>query len=207
MTAYQLYHHDGREAGVWVCATCNLIFSARHGGKDEAEACCVCKYCGEPAPRDDNNCYSKMHKACWTEHLKAAHAKRLESAEEVEAHDGWVYAEGWGPQDGYFASAEEAEDYIWDTHEDGCELPQWAFCCTSSPPPKLDIEDVAQRWEDNGYEGIGDDLSGVKELQKALDKFWEQNKHLVSWTPDYSRKVRLSFEDQQKYEGTVEHGG
>lgn len=28
-------------------------------------------------------------------------------------------------------------------------------------------------------------------LEAALDVFWEANKHIVSWTPDYKRKVRI----------------
>lgn len=207
MNAYQLLNPEGTPSGIWVCSTCRIVFSDRHGGKDEAEACCICKYCGEPTPHDDKECYTRMHKACREANRRKLMAQRLDEADEHDGYDGWVYVEGWGPNDGYFASAEEAEEYIWDVHDDGCELPQWAFCCESSPPPRLDVEDVAQRFEDNGYEGIGDDLSGVKELQAALDKFWEQNKGLLSWHVDYSRKVRLSFEDQQEYERTMEHGG
>lgn len=204
MNAYQLYHQDGREAGVWVCSTCNVIFSARHGGKDEAESCCVCRHCGRPAPRDDKDCYTRMHHDCWQEQNAERQAKRLAEAEEFAEYDGWVFLDGVGPQDGYFASAEEAEEYIWDTLEDGEELPQWAFCCEREEPRFPDAEDIVERVTDNLYEGAADDIEGIEALERALERFAEVNKDLHSWTPDYSRKVRLSFEDQQRYERRME---
>lgn len=197
MNAYELFLSDGRSSVAWACEACGVIYSPRNGAQPEAEACCKCKYCGEPAPRDDNDCYTRMHKTCWQQDRRDRQAKRLEKAEVVEQYDGWVFIDGVGPRDGYFESAEEAEDWLWDTHEDGDVLPQWAFCCTSSPPPRLDLEDVTQRFIDNGYEDIEDDLVGLARLREALELFWEENKHLVSWTPDYSRKVRLNFEGRE----------
>jgi len=197
VNATELYLANGKPAGVYFCETCRTVYGTAHG-KDAAENCCVCAECGKSCPRDSGE-YTNLHRECFDVSHKRRHTERLNKAEVCKGYDGWVYVEGWGPQDGFFPSPEEAVEYILDQCDDSEEfdpagLPQFAFCCQPNNPPRPDVEDVLQRFEDNGYEGISDDVSGTKELQEALDAFWELNKGLISWTMDAKRKVRLVYE-------------
>lgn len=190
MNAQQLYLADGRAANVWFCGTCRTVY--KHKVRDLAEDCCKCRVCGESCPRDAPDTWTNLHKSCHEDERRRRHAERFDKAEEVADYDGWVCVEPWGPQDGYFASAEEAEEYIWDVHEDGDELPEWAFCCERVEPRWPDVSDIVERFADDMYEGYEDHLNGTKELEAALKAFAEANADLCSWTVDYTRKVRLN---------------
>lgn len=193
MNATQLFHEDGRPAGLWYCGTCRMPFR----DQEVAEQHCRCRECGESCPRDSPGDYTHLHRTCFEKRNAQRIAERIEKAVEVDGYDGPVYVDGRGPQDGYFANAGEAEEWIWDTHEDGDELPQWAFCCHVESPSWPDVEDVFDRLADNMYEGFEDHLNGTEELSAAFDAFREANKDMKVWNVDYSRKVRLNWEGFQ----------
>lgn len=109
--------------------------------------------------------------------------------------DGWVYCESLQRHnEGYFESIDELVDYCLDLEndEDDFEWPEWCFACEESPPPHIDMSDIIERFIDEGYEGIEDRIQGEDELRKALDAFWEANKHLVTYYPDYTIAVKVT---------------
>ena len=56
--------------------------------------------------------------------------------------------------------------------------------------PSIEIDKLLENSEENGYEGIGDDLVKIDALCDDIDYFNELNSNLVSYCPDETKMVK-----------------
>jgi hypothetical protein len=185
MEAKELFHHDGKPTGIFHCAKCRVVYRDKEG----ADKCCLPAICKCGTEIEDK--YYLICRACRDKQQAIKELERLNKAEVVQDHEGWIYSDGYGSRDGYFEDIYDLIEYLEDNEIPENQWPEWVYVCTEELPCRLDVDDVCQTWIDNGYEDIDDSIQGKKELQEALNKFWEQNKQLVSYTPDYSKKIAV----------------
>lgn len=189
--AAQLFLADGSPTRVWYCIVCGIV----HPSDGLAGECCrpkICKQCGLDIPKTRR--HFETCTSCERLRLDEEYKKRLAAAELVSDYDGWIYTgEVTGLNDGYFSSVQDLIDEIEDGDEDGPRLPEFAFCCNPEPPQKVDSEDVIEQTFNDSHEEASEGVpeEAREELQAALDKFYESVRGIVSYTPDYKRKVAV----------------
>lgn len=182
MNAQELFTAGGQSAGVWYCEKCKSMRTR----KKFAESCCTPKVCecGEPVAgnrtNECNRCHQYKNDLIWRE--------RLDRATLVD-HDGWVWSRDVdGIRDGYFQSVDELIEYTFDNESD---VPEYAFACNAKIL-QVDICDILERLDDNGWEEMTEHASGVQELSDSIDKFNELNREtFMVYEADYSRKVAV----------------
>mgnify|MGYP001203851990 CR=1 FL=1 len=182
MNATELFHKDGRPAGVWYCEKCRLTFSHR----EAAELCCkpyVCSLCGKPCEQFHTICES-----CLSARRIAVEQERFEKAVKLTEWDGWVYVEGLGFQDGFFPDTDELREHC----EEGVDLPSYAWTCSSKPLVRVDADDIL----DDIFTDAQEDLEryrieGLKEFREAVEAFNEANKILLAYNVNYTQLVLL----------------
>lgn len=194
MNSVELFHKDGKPAGVFYCGECRIV----HRTQEHAEQCCApykCERCGEIVQEK----YWTICTACRKRKEEERERERFENAEKVKAddYDGVLYVEGMSGDygDGYFSGLETLLDYCGDEDSDP---PEYAWVCKPCHFASLDIDRVLSYIGDGGdaYEDFDyDDLVGVKDLEKAIDAFNEANKGIVSYQPDYTKAVLLPRTD------------
>lgn len=191
--AAQLFLADGKPTRAWYCLECGIV----HPSEDAAEKCCTtapCEECAAALPK--NRRYFKTCQDCERKIADRKYQEKLAKAELVTDYDGYIYTgEVTGLQDGYFESVQALIDEVEDGDEDGPRLPAFAFCCNSEPPKKIDADDVIKDTFSDSCEDAADNVAYLyrQELQVALDKFYESVRWIVSFTPDYRRKVAVPF--------------
>jgi hypothetical protein len=180
---------NGQEGVIWFCGRCGIGFQGE-ASQDVAEHHCTCRYCGQPTEGPRGGDIGGSHAECWRKEQHDRYIKRLDAAEKLDLWGGWVYAEGFGCNDGFFDSlgtmVEELED---NTPPE--EWPEYAFICNEQPFGGIDLTSVLESCTDDMYEDAADDLKGVDELRAAIDRFNDINKELHSYQPDYKRAVRV----------------
>jgi hypothetical protein len=70
------------------------------------------------------------------------------------------------------------------------ERPLFAHCCTSRGL-NIDLDSILENATEEMHEDARDDLSGIDELQSAVDAFNKANESVRTWDPDYKRKVSI----------------
>lgn len=185
MNAIELFHETGQSAEIFYCAECRHVKKT----KDDAENCCRCRFCNELVPQNSigKENFTGYHGECWRADRDKRDAERLAKAEVVTDYDGWVFVEGLGYNDGYFRSMDDLLDYLEDEVEE--VRPERAYCCQEQPLQRLNSSDIAERICDDMYEDAYEDLNGLKELDIALEKFFDANAGMKSYYPDYKRCV------------------
>lgn len=188
MNAQELHLANGKPTGIFFCEACRTVKVT----KNEADACCAPLKCECGAGR---KLYHTKCPACeqadWRAQETKKEADRFAAAEKVQEdhHDGWVYAEGIGHQDGYFHSVGDLRDYC----EDNEDLPEYVWACTEKQFVRVGLDDVITVFEDEAYEDFSsDDLSGLPELEVALTVFMERNKDVVVQLPNFKKAVILT---------------
>ena len=96
--------------------------------------------------------------------------------------------EGWG-RDGFVY--DDVVDVLAESVESPDDWPEFAFCCERHEFPEADVDEIVERCAESLYEDAYDDITVPKSLVEAIKEFNEVNKHLVSYDPDYKRKVKL----------------
>lgn len=196
MNAYYLHKPDGTPTDLSTCGVCGKL--ARGATNfDISERCCTCYDCGLPLSGDErrfaNTCL--YHRACDDKRRTEREAARLDKAELVSDYDGPVYADGYGGGsygEAYFADIDEFAEAAEDALEEGVHLPDFVHCCKSRPVAGLDLGRILESHCEDAFEDAFDHLNGVDELQTAVDAFNTLNAGVLSWEPDYSRKVRVT---------------
>ena len=217
MDALELFSKDGNSTGFWICGKCrkvtlNSLWSS--SGKDDipkntqeaAEQCCrlpVCVTCHEEFETQifgGPQC-GKCRDVEWAEKTRVIHEKQLAAAEDVTStHDGWLYADGYGSDDGFFPDMESLLDYLADEMEtEPVNRPEWVFACREEIR-KLDlrqaVEDQLESICEDGYEDMECSLS--PELLAACERWNEENKQtLTVYHSDDTKKVRVPSADQK----------
>lgn len=184
VNAIELFHKDGRSAGVWHCEKCRIVAPSQ----EQAEACCrpyKCTGCGAECER-----YHTLCRVCVEAKQEQQERERFDKAEKLTEWDGWVYSDGRGFQDGYFDSLDDFMEFVL---EEGIEPPNYVWACKSEAFACIDVDHVLEHIEQNGYDDFDSDtLKGIPELKAALNAFTEANKDVLSYTPDYSTAVLLT---------------
>jgi hypothetical protein len=184
MSAIALHLADGTTAGIYYCGKC------RHVARTQAEAeqCCkprVCA-CGKKTEGYWTVCHDCREKA-----ERAKEAKRFADAEKLTAWDGPVFAEGIGPQDGFFETVDDLTEHC---EDNGMSLPPYVWPCDKVPFAVVDFDDIV---EAAAYEDFdAGDLSGTAELKAAIEAFNEANKALCLWEPNYKKALVLTAEGE-----------
>lgn len=170
MNAQELYLQSGKATGVFYCESCRVV----HTSKVFADDCCVLRKCacGTVVPRP----YRLLCDSCETAKLEARERAIFEKAEKVTEWDGPVQCDSIGHNDGFFESVEALLDYCAGVDE---EVPEYAWACEKSSFVSVTVDDIVSVVEGDAYEDFtSDDLSGLPELETALNKFNEDNKDL-----------------------------
>lgn len=197
MRATELFHADGHSAGIFYCGECRVV----HTNQNFAEKCCEPKFC---TSQDQYHCGKELGKSdygpicstCFDQKRREQTDLKLATATLVEDYDGFVYSHVYdGRRDGFFETADSLSEQCaddWDYEKDAAIIaPEFAFCCTSRPPQRHDIGDVLEQMFCDSFEDAADFAVETEPLERALDAFWEANKGVVSYEPDYTRKVRV----------------
>lgn len=191
MNAYYLHKPDGTKTDLSACGVCGKL-ARGVTNFDLSERCCTCYGCGLPLDEHERK-YANTnlyHRECENKRRSEREAARLDKAAEVTDYDGPVFCDGrhgsYG--DGYFENADElAESY--DSDEG---IPEFAYCCQSTPVASLDLDSILESHCDEAFEDAVDHLLGVDDLRAAVEIFNKLNAGVVSWYPDYAHKVRIA---------------
>jgi hypothetical protein len=187
MNATELYHQDGKSAGVFYCTACRCVQRT----KEEADQCCAptkCRDCGQETGRK----WYVTCAECDRKNRLKQEAERFEKAEKRTGWDGWVYREGTG-RDGFSESLSDFWENWENDHAAGDEPPTYVWACTEHHFARADLDEITERIAENGYEDFdGDDLRGLVEFKAAIQRFNEANHDLVSYAPDYRVAVLLN---------------
>lgn len=189
MNTKHLVFSDSTDSGLWSCGKCGKLYRG-NSAEEFAERCCRCSECGGEIGKGD---YTTIHAACSIERSSRINAKRLESAQEMQDYDGWVYVDRLGRQHGFFPSVDELIEYC---HENKIDIPEFAFCCEENQF-FIDWERAIENAESQiGLDFCEDyepeyDRESVKAFAVACAAFNEANKHIKTYDPDFKRKVRI----------------
>ena len=196
MRAYELFKSDGTPCGIFACDECRIVYSPKFfpDALKKAEECCDkrCIYCDDKLEKQSG--YTSCDKC--RKRIEAEKEKeKFVKAEKVSAKDwdGPVFAD-IGPNDGFFESMSELEEYVEDNNDDSEDkivMPAYVWACHKRNLPKIDVYNVCESNvidylpEDYSFE----DLNGYDELQTALDKFVEDNQDFWVCDIDYKKAV------------------
>jgi hypothetical protein len=192
MNATELFQSDGKPTGIYFCGKCRIVSHHRL----LADQCCqnyTCDTCGA----DTGARHWTLCDPCREKQSKETAKARYEKAEKIPAdkYDGWVYFNGLQRNDGFAQDVGALlEDLECQREEDGSEVktPEYVWACSPKYFATIDLDNVLENLEQDAWEDFDRiDYNGLDELQQAVDKFNESNKHLVIWEPDYSRAIIL----------------
>lgn len=210
---------DGKECGFYMCGSCGRIWVGAYKKQTApdpearrcAEECCACKQCGKPLEKPQSS--FGYHDPCWKKFMQETWAKQLVRALEVTDYDGWVFNDGPGggsQEDGYSMDMDSLVEHLQIRLDDGAleieDWPKFVLCCKPCPAAKIDIADIVERMVENLYDDAEDDIEGLGELEKVLEKFNAANAHLVSYVPDYSRKIAVPGPEARTGDKTPKEG-
>lgn len=190
MNAVELFHQDGRPAGVFFCHKCRAVKK----DKADADSCCEPKIC--PKCGGDMGNYHAICSACWTLDRQAKENERMAKADKLEVWGGPVYHEGFGDNEWYFANLDELLDYAADNgyKNEPETLPEYVFVCNEIPFKCYSFGSFMEHTCDGMFEGHMDFIKGEDSLKLAFKRFEAMNKELVSWDVDYTRAVKVPRE-------------
>jgi hypothetical protein len=186
MNGQELFKADGKATGVYYCEKCRVC----HRNKTNADDCCTLRKCACGAPVKGQG-YIKCHE-CQERDIIRAEAERFDKAEKLTTWDGPVWADGCGSRDGFFPDMDEFYDWT-QCREPGEEVPPYVWACDKKPVVSLDIDHILENATQEAYEDFCyADLTGIKELESAMEKFCEINKDVVTWIPNYKKAVLVN---------------
>ena len=181
---------------VWACGECGILYAHQYGGSDngqkqQAENCCKIQKCGCGNPIE-TNFYNKCDGCRKVDHVQLE-VKRIMEAEEVNDHQGWIYCDGYGYQEGYFESVGDLIEWIEDQDDpESYPIPEFVFVCD---PDELHISasDIIENALSDHYEDAGERIGSDEEaaLQKFLDQ-WCADQNITSWNVNYKKKIRVN---------------
>jgi hypothetical protein len=186
--ANQLFHADGKPAGIWYCSECRSVNSDER----TAQSChgiTHCEKCGKELGKRQPY-YRVLCEECdraqWRDRLAKEEFERYTKATKIRA------SEYTGPQvffnDHYYESVEDAID--------GCDIPpEYVWAAKDIGLRKACIDDLTERVLEEAWDDADiDDLNGVEELQKAVDAFNEANAGISVYMVDYHEALVLDDE-------------
>lgn len=194
MSAIELFHQDGKAAGVFYCSECRAVNSTKIGA-DRCHGEAFCAKCGAKV-RYGVVCSDCQH-ADFKIKEAAREAERFEKASKIppDDYDGYVYYDA-GPHDGYFDSWDEFEEWAEENYTDRSHWPEYVWACNDIGLRKASVSDITENILDGMWEDADeDDLIGIMELAAAIDAFNEANKGISFYQPDYTRAILVPQPD------------
>lgn len=188
MNATELFLADQRSAGIYFCSECRHVKRTA----EEANACCgpyTCSYCGVDVPRKN---FRTACPDCIAKNEVIKEAARFEAAKKVTDHDGWIYAEGIGYNDGFFEDVAALAEWIEGEDDPELQMPAYVWTCDAIHFAQVSIAAITEHIVDNGdaYEDFeADDLHGLDKLEAAIVEFNQANAAIVSWQPNYKQAL------------------
>lgn len=195
MKAVELFHANGKPAGIYHCEKCRLVFRE----KDRAEECCAplnCRICGKEVERN----HYLICSACSDEECTKKEAQRFAEAEKLTEWDGPVWDQnGTGFNEGFFENLSAYEEHLDQEAEEVADneepfrRPEYVWTCDDIPFCQVDFDRIIEQISEESW-GDWDsaDIEGAKEFEAAIKVFNEANKHHVSWQPNLKVAVLLS---------------
>jgi hypothetical protein len=182
MNAIELYHQDGKSAGIYYCEKCRIVART----KEQAEECCSprkCK-CGTICEKGYFQC-----RPCIEKEREDREKARFEKAEKVTSWDGWVYCDGLGWNNNF---SENLDSFLELCEYEECDIPEYVWACNKIHFCNFDIDNELQRISENSYEDFDyESFKGIEELKAAINHFNEINYNLVMYEPDYTKAVLI----------------
>lgn len=182
---------------LWKCAKCGMEYR----DEDSAKQCGVCNICGQ-----EIHCRGYCS-PCNNKREKEKYEQQFEKAELIEYKENFVFCPfGTGSRDGYFESMDELIEHLWDNYdpleEDEDQFwPKFVFATDPIGVQRYDLSDVLEHASGDMYEDFDAGvMKGQEELQDALNAFYEKNTDLVSYQPDYKKKIRVPTYEELKKE-------
>jgi hypothetical protein len=190
MNATELFHQDGKTAGIFYCGKCRCVARSQAA----AEQCCQnrkCSKCG----KDTGSQLKLVCDTCQAVKFLTQEAERFAKADKITEWSGWVFCEGFGYHDGYFESIEDLLDFLDDEdnkRQDGESGVTYAWACEADQIVNVSLDDILQNIEADAYEGFDSEtLKGLPEFKAAIAAFNLANAGELSYTPDYSKAILL----------------
>lgn len=179
MNAIELFLKDGLSSGLYFCGKCRCVCATQ----TIAERCCQnykCAKCGkDTGSRRWINCDE-----CRDAEEAAKELARFEKAEKLTSWSGCICTS----DDRFYSSIENYLDI-----NDGEEFPEYVWTCKANQFVKVDIDNLLQNIEENGYEDFDSStLDGLKELEAACKAFEEANAAVLMYEPDYTKAVLIT---------------
>jgi hypothetical protein len=155
--------------------------------RQDAEECCAERLCACGKPL---RCYSLECDECDRREFKAKEEERFEKATKVLAKD-WT-GEKCYYKHNYFETIDEFLEWAENNFINESQYPKYIWNAKNQGVDKADLGDLLERvvesmWDDADY----NDLSGVDELQAAVDAFNEANESVKSYMVDFSTAILL----------------
>lgn len=189
MNATELFHADGRSAGVWFCGKCRRVYA--EGFLDLAAQCCEPKSCSRCKEPYDREWVYTVCRECLTIVQSEQTQKKWDAAVKVDGADfgGGVYDE-----DGE-AFHHDLGEFLESLYERAAEdeaqpvrLPR--VFATKKMEFRIEadrlISDLLEHHHEDAYEQI--DAAELRQLQELLDAWCSANDP-ESVEPDYSRAI------------------
>ena len=168
MNAIPLFTENGHPTNISYCDVC-----LKPNIHDVAENCCkkgVCKQCGgETISIFNEKCYDCRDK------------DQMDKAEKLENWDGPVVL-----NDSYYATLEDLIDC-----NEIEKLPEFVYIAENENIPKLDTEDILERFCEDLYEDAYNNLNGVTEFEKAVNTFNKANEGNTFWIESMKKAARV----------------
>jgi hypothetical protein len=187
MDSKQLYLADGSSVPIWYCGKCGTVFGEKSSlrrltPEQSAEQCCKpakCERCECEIPKGG----TRLCDTCRPIQKAEEYQAKYEAATKLKPleYDGYVWDHR---NDTYYQNVEQLLS-------DVDEVPDWVFACSESEPRRVDTDDITELMFEESFDDAADYAEGTEELGRALDVFWEKNRKIVSYYPDYSRVVIL----------------
>jgi hypothetical protein len=177
MNAIELFHSDGKSAGVFYCEKCRIVART----KELAEQCCrpnICA-CGKECEKYWTKC-----KECIDRERDAKEQAQFEAAKKIQAKDynGFLSRDGFG-SDGYASIDDMLDDP---------DCPEWAWATKEVRFAYGSVDDITSPISERSYPDFEvSDLHGIPELEAAIEKFNEANKDQICYQEDRTRVVIL----------------
>lgn len=191
MDAIELFHQDGKSAGIYYCEKCRLVYNGKH----QAAQCCAPVVC-ECGTEIEDRYYRQCRKCRHVAHLKRER-ELFEKAEKLTEWNGPVLLPD---SDRYYASI---QDYMDDAFDGEVPQHEYVWACDSRPICVLDLYRIIENATDDAPEEFDpDDLEGRTDLEAAIDRFNDLNKGVVMWESDHKTAVVLATKPTADTAGT-----
>jgi len=172
---------------VWQCAKCHAYYLVEH----IAESCCTKKAEWPAKPPRLCKCGAEIEYSNELHCQACKELSRFGRAEKLDGYDGWINADGYGYNEGYFESVAELLEHC---EDEGVAPPAYAYACDKIQWPGIDIDAVLENEFKEYHEDATDSLVAYQELRSFIAE-WNKKQDLVSYYPNWKKVVLIKSEE------------